>query len=47
MVLHPGNGGFVNLRIVVVRNGKEIHALVWPPYDGPARVVTSVGIKVE
>jgi len=47
MTLHPGNGGFVNLRIVIVRNGKEIHALVWPPYDGPARVVTSVGIKVE
>ena len=47
MTLHPGNGGFVNLRIVVVRNGKEIHALVWPPYDGPARVVTSTGIKVE
>jgi hypothetical protein len=47
MTLHPGNGGFVNLRILIVRNGKEIHALVWPPYDGPARVVTSTGIKVE
>jgi hypothetical protein len=47
MTLHPSNGGFVNLRIVVVRNGKEIHAVVWPPFDGPARTVTSVGIKVE
>jgi len=47
MLLHPSNGGFVNLRIVVVRNGKEIHAVVWPPFDGPARTVTSVGIKVE
>jgi len=47
MLLHPSNGGFVNLRIVVVRNGKEIHAVVWPPFDGPARTVTSVGVKVE
>jgi hypothetical protein len=47
MLLHPSNGGFVNLRFAVVRNGKEIHAVVWPPFDGPARTVTSVGTKVE
>jgi len=47
ILLHPSNGGFVNLRIVLVRNGKEVHAVVWPPFDGPARTVTSVGIKVE
>ena len=47
ILLHPSYGGFVNLRIVVVRNGKEIHTVVWPPFDGPARTVTSVGIKVE
>jgi hypothetical protein len=47
MLLHPSNGGFVNLRFVVVKNGKEIHAIVWPPFDGPARTVTSVGTKIE
>ena len=45
--LLPSNGGFVNLRIVVVRQGKEIHTVVWQPFDGPDRTVTSVGIKVE
>jgi hypothetical protein len=43
--LLPSNGGFVNLRIVVVRQGNEIHAVVWPPFDGPGRTVTSVGIR--
>ena len=47
MHLLPSNGGFVNLRIVVVKQGKEIHTVVWPPFDGPARTVTSIGIKVE
>jgi hypothetical protein len=47
IVLHPSTGGFVNLRIVVVGQGKEIHTVVWPPFDGPGRTVTSVGIKVE
>lgn len=47
MLLHPSNGGFVNLRMVVVRQGKEIHAVVWPPFDGPARTVTSVGIRAD
>ena len=47
MSLFPITGGFVNLRIVVVRQGKEIHAVVWPPFDGPDRTITSVGIKVE
>jgi hypothetical protein len=45
--LEPSTGGFVNLRIVVVRQGKEVHTVVWPPFDGPDRTVTSVGIKVE
>ena len=47
MSLLPGAGSFVNLRIVVVRHGTEIHTVVWPPFDGPNRTVTSVGIKVE
>ena len=46
-ILLPSTGGFANLCIVVVRRGKEIHAVVWPPFDGPNRTVTSVGIKVE
>jgi hypothetical protein len=45
--LFPSTGGFVNLRFVVAKHGKEIHAVVWPPFDGPDRVVTSVAIKVE
>lgn len=45
--LLPSNGGFVNLRIVVVKDGKEVHAVVWPPFDGPARTVTSMGKKIE
>jgi hypothetical protein len=48
ILLLPSTGEkFVNLRIVVVRQGKEIHTVVWPPFDGPGRTVTSVGIKVE
>jgi len=45
--LLPSTGGFVNLRFVVAKHGKEIHAVVWPPFDGPDRVVTSIAIKVE
>src|SRR6266581_6366819 len=45
--LLPSTGGFVNLRFVVAKHGKEIQAVVWPPFDGPDRVVTSVAIKVE
>ena len=40
-------GGFVNLRIVVVGWGKEIHTVVTAPFDGPPRTVTSVGIRVD
>ena len=40
-------GGDLNLRIVVVRNGKEIHAVVTAPFNGPARTVSSIGIKVD
>lgn len=47
MNLSTSTGGFVNLRMVVVRHGTEIHTVVWPPFDGPNRAVTSVGIKVE
>ncbi len=43
----PSTGGFVNLEFVVVKDGKEIRAVVTSPFDGPARDVTSVGIKVE
>ena len=47
ILLHPSTGGFVNLRIVVVGQGKTILTVVWPPFDGPGRTVTSVGTKVE
>ena len=47
ILLHPSTGGFVNLRIVVVSQGKTILTVVWPPFDGPGRTVTSVGTKVE
>jgi hypothetical protein len=43
--LIPSTGGFVNLRIVVVNQGKEIHAVVTAPFDGPGRTVSSVGIR--
>lgn len=47
MNLLPSTGGFVNLRMVVVKHGTEIHTVVWPAFDGPDRTVTSVGIKVD
>jgi hypothetical protein len=47
MTLLPSTGGFVNLRMVVVKRGKEVHTVVWPPFDGPDRIVTSVGVRVE
>jgi hypothetical protein len=47
ILLHPSTGGFVNLRIVVVSQGRKILTVVWPPFDGPGRTVTSVGTKVE
>src|SRR5882672_233895 len=40
-------GGFINLAFVVVKQGKEIHAVVTAPFNGPARTVTSVGIRVQ
>jgi len=40
-------GGFVNVAFVVVRKGKEIHAVVTAPFNGPARTVTALSIKVE
>jgi hypothetical protein len=45
--LLPSNGGFVNLIIVVVNQGSEIHTVVTAPFDGPDRTVTSVGTKVQ
>jgi len=45
--INPSTGGFVNLMIVVVNQGKTIHAVVTAPYDGPDRTVTSVSHKVE
>lgn len=41
------SGGFVNLAFVVVRQGREIRAVVTAPFDGPARTITSVGLRVE
>lgn len=43
----PGPGVFINQAIVVVRQGKEIRAVVTGPFVGPARAITSVGVKVE
>ncbi len=43
----PSTHDFLNLRIVVVREGREIHTVVTAPFNGPARTVTSIGIKVE
>ena len=43
----PSTGGFVNLAIVVVREGKEVRAVVAAPFDGPARTVASVGNRAE
>jgi hypothetical protein len=40
-------GVFVNLEIVVVRQGKQVHAVVTAPFDGPVRTVTSVATRVE
>src|SRR5947208_7409929 len=40
-------GGFVNLAIVVVREGKEVHAVVAAPFDGPARTVSSIAKRAE
>jgi len=45
--LIPSNSPVVNLVIVVVRQGKEIHTVVTAPFNGPDRTVTSVGIKVD
>jgi hypothetical protein len=38
---------FVNLEIVVVKEGKQINAVVTAPYDGPDRTVTSVTTRVD
>lgn len=43
----PSTGDFINVRFVVVRQGKEIRTVVTAPFNGPARTVTSVGIRVE
>jgi hypothetical protein len=42
----PSTGAFVNLRIVVLAQGNEIHTVVVDPFDGPERAVTSVGIRL-
>jgi hypothetical protein len=41
------DGSFVELRFVVVKAGKEINTVVTTPFAGPARTVTSRGIKVD
>jgi hypothetical protein len=43
----PSTGDVVNLRFVVVRLGREIHTVVTAPFNGPARTVTSVGIRQD
>ena len=43
----PSTGDFINLRVVVVREGKEVHTVVTAPFNGPSRTVTSIGIRVE
>ena len=43
----PSVASFVHLRLVVVKEGKEIRTVVTDPFAGPGRTVTSVGIKVE
>ena len=40
-------GMFINLEIVVVQQGKQIHAVVTAPFDGPGRDVTSAATRVE
>lgn len=45
MRIIPSSGGFVNLRFVVVNDGKLIHTVVTAPFDGPQRTVTSVGTR--
>jgi len=30
-----------------VRSGDEVHAVVTAPFDGPARTVSSIGIRVD
>jgi len=41
----PSTGDFVNLRIVVSGQGRQIYAVVTAPFSGPARTVTSTGIR--
>ena len=43
----PSSGNFLNLRLVVVRNGKEIHDVVTAPFRGPALETSAVGIRVD
>ena len=43
----PSTGDIVNVKFVVVRDGKEIHTVVTAPFNGPPRTVTSTGIRVD
>jgi hypothetical protein len=45
--LATSTGESINVVFVLVRQGREIHAVVTAPFDGPSRTVTSVGIKIE
>ena len=40
-------GSFVNTVFVVVKDGKEILAVVTAPFDGPPRTVSAVSVRVE
>jgi len=46
-IVIPVTNGFVNLAMVVVNQGKEIRAVVTGPFDGPARAITNIGVKIE
>jgi hypothetical protein len=41
----PSTGDFVNLRIVISGQGRQVHAIVTAPFNGPARTVTSTGTR--
>jgi hypothetical protein len=47
MTIETSTGDIVNLRIVVVKSGKEVRTVVTAPFNGPPRTVTSVGTRVD
>ena len=47
MTIVTSTGDMLNLQIVVVKSGKEVHTVVTAPFNGPPRTVTSVGTRVD